>query len=360
MPVVALALIAAICCTSAANKTVPADNSSFLLPCIESANPSVHGKLISLDSLLKKKGNLSSFNRCNLLSHTIDIVFDLPLRYLEPGDILIRMDYVEATDNYRWNVGHAGLADPRNDRVIHSFPDWRGEAYPVGWRGGVLACSLDGPDPFGGAFQFSGSEELYLGAFRPAGWTPELGQAALEFAAGYLDQETAFILVGSGADWWESLDIPHFSCTGLVEFCYESVGLACTELTRWTVSPKEMYCQTWPVNQVAINRQDGEPLFAMQVSFIDWQDVAPFLSTYLKRNELLSVELYSGQAHPAASADQVTGGSACFYLGRDGNFLFDPSTMSAGEECTFQFSATSTDFWQDETTYTRKFTVALE
>lgn len=178
--------------------------------------------------------------------------FFLPSKYLQSGDILTFLsaeNYLTNTDGFDWFPGHiAMLTNPNGEDCIIN--------------GKLFKCDMVEAMPpkvrVWNLFEGSAYEEnhVYMGARRPK--TNTLSEieknSVVTFSKNQIDKPWALV----NSDEWLSSKLTEFSCVGLVEAAYESIGKGLLNDFSFFDSalgnppfPLDMYEVTTPVNEIS-------------------------------------------------------------------------------------------------------------
>lgn len=190
------------------------------------------------------------------------LVPDVPLKYLEAGDILMVLTNRDETEGQNWNPGHVGMLFTANDsgsvgQVIESSP-------PEGvQKNGVDAFRVD----YG---------HLYLGARKVAG--PELTVAERTSLVNYATAQTGkgYSKFGEG-----NFAEGSFSCIGLVEAAYDTIdrGTIPWNGEFFAILPLEMMRATHPITDV--HERTEQPV-AIPVYGVTVASGSPYFGTSLE------------------------------------------------------------------------------
>jgi hypothetical protein len=183
----------------------------------------------------------TDFRHFSLIRSTIQdsayISFFLPTKYLKKGDILFSLsaeNYKTNEEGFDWFPGHVGMvinSNEQGDNIIEAVPPK------------VRKANLEED------FAFV-KHHMYMGARRPK-----------EFSINDKQRESIikWALKQDGKEWsllnnWEKNDFKEFSCVGLVEEAYNSIGKPVVGDNLFTIDyilrPLDMYDKTAPINEI--------------------------------------------------------------------------------------------------------------
>ncbi|MCF6331994.1 MAG: hypothetical protein L3J11_01810 [Draconibacterium sp.] len=169
------------------------------------------------------------------------LILDLPGKHLRPGDGLFVLSGEKTSDlNGDWYPGHVGMVrsiDRDLDKlvVIESTP-----------HGGPTA-NISGvqTNPF---LLFKRSGHTYMGARRPKGKIMSEGERIT--AIGFGDQQKSKPYNGIGTSSFTSL--PGWSCTGLLEGCWDEANRGSQGITDVIPMPSELFELTVPIMEISV------------------------------------------------------------------------------------------------------------
>jgi hypothetical protein len=161
------------------------------------------------------------------------LTVDMPIKYLQAGDIMATLTNRDATEGPDWNPGHIGL-------VFELTEDGKiGQTIESGPPDGVGRSDLQ-------AFK-TDYGHLYLGARRPAEppLTPEERTLILDYANQQLGK--GYNVIGQG-----NFSVNTFSCVGLVEAAYDAANRGTMPWNGefWAITPVEMFRATRPIDRL--------------------------------------------------------------------------------------------------------------
>lgn len=190
------------------------------------------------------------------------LVVDLPIKYMQAGDIVATLTNRDNTEGPDWNPGHMGL--------VHELT----EDGKVG-----LVMESSPPDGVGktglGAFK-TDFGHLYLGARTPSGPPLTAGERAAILDYATQQNGKAYNLIGEG-----NVGVGSFSCVGLVEAAYDVVGRGTVPWNGefFALTPMEMYRGTRPVTDV---RERAEQPIEIPVYGITLDARSPWAGTTMR------------------------------------------------------------------------------
>lgn len=161
------------------------------------------------------------------------LVVDLPIRYLQAGDIVTTLTNRDETEGPDWNPGHIGM--------VH-------EIAPSGDVGVVIESTPpDGVGKSGLSAFKTDYGHLYMGARRPGG--PPLTPAERATILDFTQQQNGkgYNVVGQG-----NYKLDAFSCVGLVEAALDVAGRGTIPWNGefFAITPLEMFRATRPITDV--------------------------------------------------------------------------------------------------------------
>lgn len=208
--------------------------------------------------------------------------FNLPSTYLQKADVLFALsaeNYITQEEGFDWFPGHTGMiSEPRAAVMMAACPDDPSrlcdmiESVPDVVR---LANLQD-------QFVYV-SHHINMGARRPSAFSlsDEEQSEVVAWAQDYLGTPWAMLNdFDSSSD-----DYDAFSCVGLIEAAYDSIGRPIVENSLWTVDtllrPLDMYDETSPVDRVTVRVGEGlelqvNPVFLDQEKrwYLDYRNLA--------------------------------------------------------------------------------------